>query len=501
MAVRTAVLVLLAIWSVAAAVHVTLPPAIVSTTSPNFLCWNIDASRNRGFFDRNLSTADPHARQMAHQATVLADNEAGRAFLRFGGSGNDYLTYAVYGTPCPVWTPTTECLNQTWLGNLLDFARASRADIIFGVSLNTGEDAVREVGSPKAWNSSNALSLLKWIKANGYSDVIHGFELGNEQNHAYTGREIAQAFQELHRIIGEVWSGEADRPGLFGPDPHSLHTDGDNKTLQWMVEFVTACREYGVPLEGVTHHEYIEVDITTFTSPDWLDRTMTIATAVNATISPLGVQVWAGEIGPHNGGSPPCNHEWMRWSVFGNSLWYVDSMGSKARAGYTGYCRQDYIGADYGLLDCATGTPLPDYYAGWVWTKTMGTRVLAPSSDSRNVRVYAHCANRRNYPRGAVTVVLLNLASAEQSVSLPYNGNAELFVLTPSSDPKTSLTPHAGLNGTGILLNSKLLEVDPTTGSLPTVEGERKEKFQTLTMPPTSIVYAVLLDVGNSGCL
>lgn len=41
---------------------------------------------------------------------------------------------------------------------------------------------------------------------------------------------------------------------------------------------------------------------------------------------------------------------------------YLDAMGSKARHGYSAFCRQDFIGADYGMLDCATHTPLPDFY-------------------------------------------------------------------------------------------------------------------------------------------
>ena len=37
---------------------------------------------------------------------------------------------------------------------------------------------------------------------------------------------------------------------------------------------------------------------------------------------------------------------------------------------------QDYIGADYGLVDCSPGVPLPDYYTALVWARTMGTTVL-----------------------------------------------------------------------------------------------------------------------------
>ena len=51
----------------------------------------------------------------------------------------------------------------------------------------------------------------------------------------------------------------------------------------------------------------------------------------------------------------------------GESFWYLDSMGSKARNGYSVYCRQNFIGIDYGLLECESGRPVPDYYAALIW--------------------------------------------------------------------------------------------------------------------------------------
>eukprot|EP01047_Picozoa_sp_COSAG01_P043006 COSAG01_NODE_3792_length_5691_cov_11.941166_6_plen_114_part_00 len=53
------------------------------------------------------------------------------------------------------------------------------------------------------------------------------------------------------------------------------------------------------------------------------DYTGEIARAVNATLAPMlapaGVQIWAGEIGPHNGGSPGCIRG-GRWSNWGNTF-------------------------------------------------------------------------------------------------------------------------------------------------------------------------------------
>ena len=57
-------------------------------------------------------------------------------------------------------------------------------------------------------------------------------------------------------------------------------------------------------------------------------------------------------------------------------------MVSKAANGYAAFCRQDFIGIDYGLLDCETHAPLPDYYGGVLWSMLMGRFVLSVASDA-----------------------------------------------------------------------------------------------------------------------
>ena len=117
---------------------------------------------------------------------------------------------------------------------------------------------------------------------------------------------------------------------------------------EYLFEFATACKRLGVEMGALTHHEYIEVDpdeanATPFTA-DKLDETSAIAAVVNATVSPAGVPIWAGEIGPHNGGSQPCDHTSMRWAHFADSFWFLDAMASKAKHGYAAFCRQDFVG-------------------------------------------------------------------------------------------------------------------------------------------------------------
>ena len=55
-------------------------------------------------------------------------------------------------------------------------------------------------------------------------------------------------------------------------------------------------------------------------------------------------------------------------------------MATKAAHGFHVFCRQAFIGADYGLLDCETQTLMPDYYIDRVenrlWTHLVGVSVL-----------------------------------------------------------------------------------------------------------------------------
>ena len=129
----------------------------------------------------------------------------------------------------------------------------------------------------------------------------------------------------------------------MGPDTHSFRTGPSSATVKYLHDFVTHCQALGVKLYGVTHHEYIEVNddthngtMWTSLDPHYLDTTKSIADGVFDALGSLGLPggVWAGEIGPHNGGSPPCSHESMRWANFANTFWYLDAMGTKARAGY-----------------------------------------------------------------------------------------------------------------------------------------------------------------------
>merc|ERR1711871_744186 len=111
----------------------------------------------------------------------------------------------------------------------------------------------------------------------------------------------------------------------------------------------------------------------------------------------------------------------MRWANFGDSFWYMDALGAKARHGYGAFCRQDLIGADYGLADCSTGTALPDFWAALLFARLMGPTVLSASVISLNstaIRSYAHCTTKG--PKGSATVLLINLSTHATNVTLVF---------------------------------------------------------------------------------
>jgi len=496
------------------------PPADVSvdagvkrhTTGDNFVCWNIDASRNRGFFWRNLSARDPksYGAQLARQAAEIGKRQtAGYSLLRFGGSGNDYLTYAIGDTKCPPQSDYTECMNETVTRDLFSFADKANAKIIFGLSLNTGHDrrltTLQGPGFPFPWDPSNARQLFKFIFDEGFAHLIVGLELGNEQNSKYSASKDAQDLAGLHNLTLEFWPDASSRPKLYGPDRHSFHNSAIDS---YIADFVSECEKLGVPLFAATHHEYTEVDASSFTSPQAIDISGQIAKAVNASVRSRSssVKVVGGEIGPHNGGSPVCDHTSMRWANFGDSLWYADALASKAKYGYESFCRQDYIGADYGLVDCSTGVPLPDYYTALVWAQTMGPIVLnaLPAATKTSVvRVYAHCtaASEPSAPKkGSVTMLVVNLGNANTTIDVPSHlGHiTQQYVLSPSHVAAHSIIKATGILGTGVLLNGNLLKLN-SDGTLPLLSGVSSDATKAI-VPATSIAFLVLGQAGHADC-
>jgi heparanase 1 len=256
--------------------------------------------------------------------------------------------------------------------------------------------------------------------------------------------------------------------------------------LQYMSDFVVAMKGR---LHAVTHHEYIEINATNVVDPAFLDTTYNIAVQVVAKIRNVSadVEVWVGETAGHNGMGGPgdktpgnCggNQVCGRW---GSSLWYADAMASKARAGYSAFCRQDLIGADYGLTNFSTYAPASDYWILLLWQRLVGRGVLDVSSapaDSR-VRVYAFCAPSDSN----ATLVIVNLASQFMCLSPPSIADQ------PSPRLEFSVAPADGtVTSAGALLDGVLLQLD-SSGALPAMPGVVVPANEPITLAPLSVTF------------
>jgi hypothetical protein len=233
----------------------------LSTTAPFYASWNVDSSRQRAFFSTNFS--DP---RLLYLASLI-----GGARIRFGGTGNDFLHYAVgpSASPCKPTIPFVyECFNTTWWENLYALSVAANSPLIFGLNI-TG------AASAAGWDPTNAVALLAYARAR--NQTLYALELGNEQNSkGMTHEQQAAAYAVLAAALDSVYpAGDPTRPLLVGPDPSGFHVAPSldpkmQQRLDYLVNFTNAA---GALLTAVTHHEYIEIDAANVTSSAFLDAT------------------------------------------------------------------------------------------------------------------------------------------------------------------------------------------------------------------------------------
>ena len=192
------------------------------------------------------------------------------------------------------------------------------------------------------------------------------------------------------------------------------------------------------------------------------------------------------------------------------------------------------VGIDYGIIDCQTYTPLPDYYAGVLWGRLMGSEVIALRNNrsDHQLRAYAHCSAstsaRDELALRGLTVLLINLDSHAQSsiaIELPMSLTADGRD-TASSESLVQaeawvLSGPGGTNSSRVALNGVELKLMETAGAtvagrqgiqkLPTLNGKAIELKQSrsgdsmrLSLPPmapATIAFIELAGVGTAvGC-
>ena len=215
-------------------------------------------------------------------------------------------------------------------------------------------------------------------------------------------------------------------------------------------------------------------------SDAWLSK---IDTAIADTrtlrdrVSP-GAPMWLTETADAAcGGNPQAK-------TFADTFRFVDQLARSARQGVQVVMHNTLAASDYALLDEHDFAPRPNYWAAWLWRRTMGTTVLdgGRMDGADGLRISAHC--QRGRP-GGVTVLAIN-PERTNARSLRVDGRAEVFTLTqPDGQPGS-----AALNGV-------VLELGPGD-AFPRMTAKRQRGV--VTAPASSINFITIPDAANPAC-
>jgi hypothetical protein len=440
------------------------------------------------------------------------------AVLRIGGTEGDEVYYNVapdsqrfssYGDP----------LNASRLVALFGFAKDLGLNMVFGLNGGKGprqqQQGVAVAEGAVDWHADNALELIRWATTN-FPGVVSTWELGNEPNlfpangaPLVGGRQLARDFSSLRALLRNESAFGGYR--LSGVDSAYQIVDAE-VLLPVTREFVHAGGAASV--DAINYHYYpllgkhVPVPIVTH-NPKLDPWFATQARAVSASTFARSAKVMSGVVAlatsagkSADGSSPPA--VWLgetALACFGGeegvsdswsgTFYYLETLGQAARQGVSLVARQDLSGAGYGLIDRATLTPRPDFWALALWKRFMGGTVLqttllvpppptapalsrtrgAPSpvegeedgARPAGLRAYAHCAPE-SPPASRATVLLLNVAAESTRVDLVSLAlpQTRAYVVSAGGNASSPLEDTSGV----VLLDGRRLSPD-VHGALP----------------------------------
>ncbi len=376
-----------------------------------------------------------------------------------------------------------------WKG-VVDFAKAVDAPIVtsFAVSKGTrGPDGV--------WTTEQAQRLADLTEDAG--GKIYAAEFFNETNvptaapempEEYTADDYAAEFK-LFKDWARKTLPEMKILGTGGVGEGGLLTDVPVPAMGFIASEELAKRLPDT-VDAFSYHFYGTVSqrceglgIGTAKkdealSADWLDLTVRdydFYAALRDKYEP-GKPIWNTETAQAAcGGSP-----WA--STFLDTFRYLNQNGALAQKGVQVLMHNTLAASDYALIDQDTLDPRPNYWAALLWTRLMGTTVLAsPKSPAPELRLFAHCLKGES---GAVTLLALNTGSSAQT--LKVGDKATAWVMT--GEPVD--TRDVKINGA-----SPMLDDD---GEITGLEGVSvKGEF---SVPAQSIAFVAVSDASNAAC-
>ncbi|XP_023564804.1 inactive heparanase-2 [Octodon degus] len=352
------------------------------------------------------------------------------------------------------------------LDKLYNFADCSGLHLIFALN------ALRR-NPNNSWNSSSALSLLKYSASKKYNI---SWELGNEPNNyrtmhgrAVNGSQLGKDYIQLRSLLQPIRI--YSRASLYGPNIGRPRKN----VIALLDGFMKVA---GSTVDAVTwQHCYIDgrvVKVMDFLKTRLLDtlsdQIRKIQKVVN-TYTP-GKKIWLeGVVTTSAGGT--------------NNL--SDSYAA-------GFLWQSRLGMDYWLsllYKRLIGPKVLAVHVAGLQRKPRPGRVIRDK-----LRIYAHCTNHHNhnYVRGSITLFIINLHRSRKKIKLAGTLRDKLvhqYLLQPYGQE--------GLKSKSVQLNGQpLVMVDD--GTLPELKPRPLRAGRTLVIPPVTMGFYVVKNVNALAC-
>ena len=432
---------------------------MVGSVSPRFQSYNIEMVEvTGGRFWRDYRQAGPvrtvEDRYAYRPPIDLANprlrrlaSALGPAYIRVSGTWANTTWYSGRGDG---ERPTgfRQTLSHAQLRGLADFLSVTNSQLVtsFAGSAGVRDDAGR-------WQPEQMRLFVRDAAQLGIR--IAGAEFVNEPNLiAATGAPEGYTPADWgrdHDVFVRAFRAAAPGALVMGPGSVGDGTITERAAAAAGVRLLPSDRLLSAqrePLNVFAYHYYGGVSERCATSgplavreiqaldPEWLarsDRALAMYRQLRDKHAP-GRPIWLTETAQAAcGGS--------RWaSTFRDTPRYVDQLGRLARQGVQVVMHNTLAAGEYALLDNDSFSPRPSYWAALLWSRLMGSQVLAIDSSNPNLRMYAHCLRGTS---GGVAIAAVNLSPTPVTLSL--KGRAETFALSGST------------TGRGALLNGRLL--------------------------------------------
>ncbi|KAM7047281.1 inactive heparanase-2 isoform 2-T2 [Acridotheres tristis] len=465
----------------------------VRIISENFLSLQLDPSIiHDGWLDFLSS------RRLVTLARGLAP-----AFLRFAGKRTDFLQFHNVKNPAKSrGGPGPDYYLKNYedarsLDKLYNFADCSGLHLIFALN------ALRR-NPNNSWNSSNALSLLKYSASKKYNI---SWELGNEPNNYRTligrsvnGSQLGKDYTQLRSLLQLIRT--YSRAHLYGPNIGRPRKN----VIAFLEGFMKVA---GGTVDAVTwQHYYIDgrvAKVTDFLKTRLLDtlsdQIRKIQKVVN-TYTP-GKKIWLEGVGMTSAGG--MNN--LSDSYAAGFLW-LNTLGLLASQGIDVVVRHSFLDHGHNHLVDQNFNPLPDYWLSLLYKRLIGPKVLAihvaglqrkprPGRVIRDkLRIYAHCTSyhNHNYVRGSITLYIINLHRSRKKIKLAGTLRDKIvhqYLLQPYGKD--------GLHSKSVQLNGQpLAMVDD--GTLPELKPRPLRAGRTLVIPPLTMSFYVVKNVNALAC-